>query len=144
MRTPFLDECGLFVRLLLIILQLVLLRFGRELLGKPLLSPIKPKKNLRLNIKPWTTKFSWRQLKGSPIYRAVCTSLVVACGRSGLGNAIAPHRSHQLLLFCLAWRTVFLVQSALPSVWIVLLCIFYLCCQYIGDVVSFKLCPWSI
>uniref|UniRef100_A0A0E0CZN8 Uncharacterized protein n=1 Tax=Oryza meridionalis TaxID=40149 RepID=A0A0E0CZN8_9ORYZ len=43
MRTPFLDECGLF---------LVLLRFGRELLGKPLLSPIKPKKNLRLNIKP--------------------------------------------------------------------------------------------
>uniref|UniRef100_A0A0D9Z6C7 Uncharacterized protein n=1 Tax=Oryza glumipatula TaxID=40148 RepID=A0A0D9Z6C7_9ORYZ len=32
--------------------KLVLLRFGRELLGKPLLSPIKPKKNLRLNIKP--------------------------------------------------------------------------------------------
>uniref|UniRef100_I1Q817 DUF3778 domain-containing protein n=1 Tax=Oryza glaberrima TaxID=4538 RepID=I1Q817_ORYGL len=77
-------------RLLSIGLQSVLLRFDGELLDNILLSPVKLKKNLRLNNKPRIAPFPWRQPKGSPVYQAVCASSVEARGRGRHGIAQSP------------------------------------------------------
>uniref|UniRef100_A0A0E0GVS0 Uncharacterized protein n=1 Tax=Oryza nivara TaxID=4536 RepID=A0A0E0GVS0_ORYNI len=127
-------------RLLSIGLQSVLLIFDGELLDNILLSPVKLKKNLRLNNKPRIAPFPWRQPKGSPVYQAVCTSSVEARGRGRHGIAAVPCRSRSLLLFGLSWRMFFLVQLALPSKWMVLFFMSYLLWRCSGDIISFKLC----
>jgi hypothetical protein len=127
-------------RLLSIGLQSVLLRFDGELLDNILLSPVKLKKNLRLNNKPRIAPFPWRQPKGSPVYQAVCASSVEARGRGRRGITAVPCRSRSLLLFGLSWRMFFLVQLALPSEWMVLFFMSYLLWRCSGDAISFELC----
>ncbi|BAF09177.1 Os02g0584900 [Oryza sativa Japonica Group] len=127
-------------RLLSIGLQSVLLRFDGELLDNILLSPVKLKKNLRLNNKPRIAPFPWRQPKGSPVCQAVCASSVEARGRGRRGITAVPCRSRSLLLFGLSWRMFFLVQLALPSEWMVLFFMSYLLWRCSGDAISFELC----
>lgn len=129
LRTPFrlsIDRLVGSSRLLSIGLQSVLFRFDGELLDNILLSPVKLKKNLRLNNKPRIAPFPWRQPKGSPVYQAVCASSIEAHGRGRHGIAAVPCRSRSLLLFGLSWRMFFLVQLALPSKWVMLFSMSYL------------------